>query len=101
MRPLAIVSILCFAAGIAVIFAFCTGTSGLSLAFPMSASSLHLDVTTTGPAALGGAALTFIGALLLVLTWVAAVVGLFQRDPDAGFRLFHRDPDARLRDDLP
>lgn len=101
MRPLAIVSILCFAAGIAVIFAFCTGTSGLSVAFPMSASSLHFNVTTNGPAALGGAALTFIGALLLVITWLVAIVGLFHRDPDTSLRLLRRDVDAGLRDDLP
>lgn len=83
MKPLVIVSVLCFAAGLVLIFTFCTGSTGLSVAFPASGSSIHLDITTKGLPALGGAALTLAGAVLLVFTWVVAVVSLFRRSPSA------------------
>ena len=73
-RPL-ILSVVLLATGLSLIFCFCQGTSGLSAAFPISGSTLHLDVTTTGPAALGGIALTAVGILALLWAFLAAIVG--------------------------
>jgi hypothetical protein len=72
-RPL-IVSLLLLATGLTLIFAYCTGTSGMNIAYPLSGSALHLDITTTGPAVLGGVILTAIGVLLLVWAFLAAIV---------------------------
>jgi hypothetical protein len=81
-RPL-IASVLSLAAGLSLIFGYCNGTSSLNASYPMAASVLHLDVTTTGPAALGGLALTILGVLLLVWALLVAILsqisGLFNR----------------------
>ncbi len=73
-RPL-IASVLFLAAGLGLIFGFCHGTEGLSAAFPVAASTLQLSFVTTGPAALGGIALTAIGLLLLIWALLAAIAG--------------------------
>jgi hypothetical protein len=69
-----IASVLFLASGLGLIFGFCHGTAGLSAAFPVAASQLQLAITTTGPAALGGIALTSIGLLLMVWAVLAAIV---------------------------
>ncbi len=73
-RPL-IGSALFLATGLSLIFGYCNGASSLSATYPVAASVLHLDITTTGPAALGGITLTAIGILLLVWALLAAIVG--------------------------
>jgi len=73
-RPL-IASVVFLATGLSLIFCYCHGTSSLSAAFPLSGSALHLDITTTGPAALGGIAFTGVGLLLLLWALLAALVG--------------------------
>ncbi len=73
-RPL-IASVLFLAAGLSLIFGYCNGTSSFNAAFPMAASAFHLDITTAGPAALGGITLTALGVLLLVWALMAAIVG--------------------------
>ena len=72
-RPL-IVAFLLLATGLTLIFAYGTATSGFNIAYPLSGSSLHLDLTTTGPAVLGGVGLTAIGLLLLVWAFLSAIV---------------------------
>ena len=73
-RPL-IASVLFLATGLSLIFGYCNGTSSLNAAYPMAASVLHLDITTSGPAALGGITLTAIGVLLLIWALLGAIVG--------------------------
>lgn len=72
-RPL-IVSVLCLAAGLGLIFGYCNGTAGMSAAYPLSGASLNVAITTNGPGALGGVALTALGLLLLIWAFLAAIV---------------------------
>jgi hypothetical protein len=81
-RPL-IASMLFLATGLTLIFGYCTGTSSFSAGFPVASSSLHVDLTTIGPAALGGVALVAAGVLLLVWALLMAIVGQISL-------LFHR-----------
>ncbi len=46
----------------------------MNVAFPFSGSTLHIDLTTNGPAVLGGFALIALGLLLLVWALLAAIV---------------------------
>ncbi len=84
-RPL-IAAVLFLAAGLSLIFSYCNGASNFNAAFPMAASVFHLDITTAGPAALGGIALTALGVLLLIWALLAAIVGqislLFRHSKD-------------------
>jgi len=72
-RPI-IGAVLALAAGLSLIFVYCNGTTGFNVAYPFSASTLHLDITTTGPAVLGGLVLTAIGVLLLAWAFLVAIV---------------------------
>lgn len=73
-RPL-IASIAFLATGLSLIFGYCNGVSSLNAAYPLSNSVLHLDLTTTGPAALGGITLTAVGVLLLLWALLGAIIG--------------------------
>jgi len=75
-RPL-VGAVLFLAAGLALILAYCHGTTGFNAAYPFAGSILHLELTTTGPAVLGGVACVAIGCLLLVWAFLAAIVSLF------------------------
>jgi len=81
-----IACILFLAAGLGLIFVYCNGASSFNAAFPVSASVFHLDVTTAGPAALGGIALIATGILLLLWALLGAIVGqislMFRRNKD-------------------
>jgi hypothetical protein len=73
-RPL-IASVLFLATGLSLIFGYCNGSSSFNAAYPVATSVFHLDITTAGPAALGGIGLTAIGVFLLVWALLAAIVG--------------------------
>jgi hypothetical protein len=73
-RPI-IAAILSLAAGLGLIFAYGNGTTNLSAAYPLTGSSLHMDLTTTGAAAVGGLAFVALGLLLLTWALLAAIVG--------------------------
>jgi hypothetical protein len=72
-RPV-IGGVVCLATGVALIVAYCHGNTGANLAYPFSASTLHIDFTTTGPAVLGGLFFTALGVLFLVWSLFAAIV---------------------------
>jgi hypothetical protein len=72
-------AVVCLAAGIGVLIAFCHGATGIQLAFPLSAASVHVDITTTGIPAILGFVLTAAGAFLLIVATVIALVGLLSR----------------------
>ena len=86
-RPL-IASIVFLATGFSLVFGYCSGATNLNAAYPLAASVLHLDITTSGPAALGGIAFVGIGLLLLIWALLAAIVGQIgllagnSREPD-------------------
>jgi hypothetical protein len=73
-RPL-ILSILCLVGGLCLTLCYCQGSAGLSAGFPVSNSTIHFSVTTSGPAALGGIVLTAVGVMLLLWAAIVAVFG--------------------------
>jgi hypothetical protein len=77
-RPL-IVSILLLASGLGLVFGYGNGTAGFNAAYPVSAASLQLAITTTGPAALGGLILTVLGLLTMAWALICAFVGQVQQ----------------------
>jgi hypothetical protein len=74
-----IVSALCIAAGVGLIFAYCNGTTGLQLGSPIASSSLQINITTKGWPALTGLALTALGFILLAMAFFAAISGIIWR----------------------
>jgi hypothetical protein len=75
-RPL-VGAVIFLAVGLGLIIGYCHGTTGFSASYPFAGSTLHLDLTTTGPAVLGGVICTAFGCLLLVWAFLAALVSLF------------------------
>jgi hypothetical protein len=100
-RPL-IVSILLLAAGLTLIIAYCNGTAAFNAAFPVSGSTLQFALTTTGAAAVGGAALTAFGLLALLWALVAAIISQFQttRYDDRLTRLERRERAERANNPM-
>jgi hypothetical protein len=82
VKVVLVVAVVCLGAGIGVIFGYCHGTTGLRFGYPLSASSIHIDITTTGvgvPVAVG---LVGIGTFLLIVTTIIALFGMFRRRGD-------------------
>jgi predicted membrane channel-forming protein YqfA (hemolysin III family) len=79
VKPLFLVSLVLFAVGVSMIFAFCNGTTGLTLGDSLTAASIHIDITSTGLPVLVGVPLTLLGALLLIVAWFLALFGGFRR----------------------
>ena len=90
-RPLlgAIVFLVC---GLGLIIGYCNGASSFTASYPFTGSTLHVDVLTNGPAAVGGVVLTAIGLLLLLWATLAAIVGQIGQL----FSGSHRDPETLL-----
>jgi hypothetical protein len=82
-RPV-IGAVVCLATGVALIVAYCHGNTGASIAYPFSGSTLHIDLTTSGPAVPGGFILLALGILFLAWSLLAAIVSQLSL-------LFHRD----------
>ena len=79
MRGVLVTAVVCLAVGVGVLFAFCHGTTGLSLAYPFSGASLHIDITTTGIPAIVGLVLTVLGAFLLIVATILALAAGIRR----------------------
>ena len=79
MKGVLVVAVICLAAGIGVIFGYCNGTTGLQFGYPLSASSIHIDITTTGAGVPVAVGLVSIGAFLLIVATIIAIVGIFRR----------------------
>ncbi|HUD57138.1 MAG TPA: hypothetical protein VMR02_18035 [Terracidiphilus sp.] len=75
MKPLLLISVVCLAVGVGVVFGYCHGTTGMTLGDSLASVSVHIDITTTGVPVLVGLPLTFVGALLLFIAWVLAIFG--------------------------
>jgi hypothetical protein len=82
VKGVLVVAVACLAAGLFIIFYFCHGTTGLQFGWPLSACSIHIDVTTTGPGVPVAVVLTLIGAFLLMVATIIALVGMFRRQGD-------------------
>jgi hypothetical protein len=79
VKGVLVVGVACLAAGLFVIFYFCNGTTGLQFGWPLSACSIHIDITTTGAGVPFAVAFTLIGAFLLIVAFVIALTGIFRR----------------------
>lgn len=84
-RPL-LVSAAFLGAGLWMIFRYGNSGAGINTALPWSGMGFHFNLAVSGPAAIGGAVLIAIGALLLVLALLAALawhaILFFNRDDD-------------------
>jgi hypothetical protein len=80
VRAVLITAVLFLAIGIGVLVAFCHGNTGVQFAWPLSAASVHVDITTTGAPAMIGLAFTLLGVLLLIVATIIALAGM--RRPD-------------------
>jgi hypothetical protein len=72
-----ILAVLSLAAGLTIIFAYGVGTEGFNAAYPFAAANLHLLISTSGPAAIGGLGLLVLGLLLMVWAVIGAIVSQF------------------------
>jgi signal transduction histidine kinase len=72
-----ILAVLFLASGLTIIFAYGIGSAGFNAAYPFSAANLNLSIATTGPAAMGGLALTALGLVVLLWGLICALVGEF------------------------
>ncbi|HVU45941.1 MAG TPA: hypothetical protein VHD85_07445 [Terracidiphilus sp.] len=88
-RPL-IGAVLFLGAGLGLILRYCQGATGFNVAYPFAGSTLHFDLTTTGPAVVGGVLCTAIGVVLLVWAFLAALVSLFAFTERTRERIFER-----------
>jgi hypothetical protein len=79
-RPL-IAAVVFLAAGLWLLFAYCTGNVGASAGDAWSAVTLKICTTTSGVPALAGTILALAGVLLLLLSFVCAVVAQFRGKP--------------------
>lgn len=91
MKGVLVVAVACLAAGLFVIFYFCNGTTGFQFGYPLSACSIHIDITTKGAGVPVAVGLVSIGAFLLIVTTVIALVGMFRRKNDVAPTTRHRD----------
>jgi len=72
-----ILAVLFLAAGLTTIFAYGASTASFNAAYPFSAASLQMSISTAGPAAIGGLLLTSLGLLLMVWALASAIVAQF------------------------
>jgi len=89
VRGVLVTSVVCLAIGIGMLFAFCHGNTGVQFAYPFSAASVHIDITTTGVPAVAGLILAVLGVFLLIIATVIALVGLRRSGSNAPIR--HRE----------
>ena len=54
MKPLLLVSVVCLAVGLGVVFGYCHGTTGVTLGDSLASVSVHIDITTNGVPVLVG-----------------------------------------------
>lgn len=74
-----LVAVLVLGCGLWILFAYCHGNAGLAFALPVSGSSVMLDLKTTGAPVLIGIPLTALGAILLLVAIVSALMAQFRR----------------------
>lgn len=75
-QKMVIGSVLFLVVGLTWIVSFWNGSLGFSAAHPVAGSKFSIDIAVTGWPALGGVALTILGAILLLLSAVLSVIDL-------------------------
>lgn len=78
MKGVLVTAVACLTAGLFIIFYFCHGTTGVQFGSTLSECAIHIDITTTGigvPVAIG---LVAIGAFLLIVATLIALIGMFR-----------------------
>lgn len=74
-----LLAVLVLGCGLWILFAYCHGNAGLAFALPVSGSSVSLDLKTTGAPVLIGIPLTAVGAILLLVAIISALMAQFRR----------------------
>ena len=69
-----IASVIFLTLGLSLIFGYCHGTIGFGAAYPVSGTSLHISIITTGLPALAGLASTVVGMLLLAVALIQGLI---------------------------
>lgn len=82
MKGVLLAAVVCLGAGLGVVFGYCNGTTGLSFAYPLSGSSIHIDITTTGAGVPVAVGLLVLGSFLLIIASIIALIGLFRSEDD-------------------
>ena len=75
LQRLLILSVLLLAIGLGLFFGYCSGNAGFSTGIPISGTSLHICMATTGVPAISGFFCTITGILLLLIAFVTAIIG--------------------------
>jgi uncharacterized membrane protein len=83
MRGVLVTAVVCLGVGLGLLFAFCHGTTGVQFAYPLSAASVHIDIRTTGFAAMAGFTLIVLGAFLLIVATIIALVSMSRERADS------------------
>jgi len=78
MKGVLVTAVACLAAGLWVIFYFCHGTIGVQFGSSLSDCSIHIDITTTGAGVPVAVGLVGVGAFLLIVATVIALIGIFR-----------------------
>ncbi len=87
-----LLAVLVLGCGLWMLFAYCHGNAGLAFALPVSGSSVSLDLKTTGAPVLLGIPLTALGAVLLLVAIVSALMAQF-RNPHRAAKVEERAPE--------
>ncbi len=75
MKPLLLISVVCLAVGLGLVFGYGSGSTGMTFGNSLAAASVHIYITTAGVPALLGVLLTSAGAFLLFIAWIFAIFG--------------------------
>jgi hypothetical protein len=71
-------AVLLLGIGLSLILGYCNGTTSFNFSYPLSGTSVHIDITTNGIPAAIGLPLTVIGLVLLLAVLILGVVAQFQ-----------------------
>ncbi len=73
-----IASLVLLVSGVWSLLEWCHGTMGLSFAYPLAATKLSIDITSTGGIVLVGIPLVIFGLLLMLIALLAALFAQFR-----------------------
>jgi hypothetical protein len=84
VRGVLVTAFVFLAVGIGVLFAFCHGNSGVQFSYPLAGAMVHLNMTTRGIPAILGLILTILGAFLLLVATLIALVSMARSNSSRG-----------------
>ncbi|MGA2569052.1 MAG: hypothetical protein ABSF23_00900 [Terracidiphilus sp.] len=73
-----IAALVLLVSGVWSLLAWCHGTAGFNVAFPVADTKLTLDIVSTGAPVLVGVPLIFFGLLFMVFAFIAALLDQFR-----------------------